>query len=44
MRSPNSYLALHESRLPLPTEVRRFDVLKPFRAVAFAGFAVKARY
>ena len=44
MRSQDTYLALHESRLPLPTEVHKFDVLKPFRAVAFAGFAVKASY
>jgi hypothetical protein len=40
MRSRNSYLALHQSKIPLPVEVRRFDVLKPFRAAAFAGFAV----
>jgi len=40
MRSRDAYLALHESRIPFPGEARRFDALKPFRAAAFAGFAV----
>jgi hypothetical protein len=43
MRSDSAYLALHESTIPLPTEVRRFDTLKPFRAAAFAGFAIESR-
>ena len=41
MRSDSAYLALHESLIPLPSEARQFDALKPFRAAAFAGFAIK---
>jgi hypothetical protein len=44
MRSPNTYLALHENRLNPPTEVHRFDVLKSFRAAAFAGFSTRAEH
>ena len=40
-RSSGVYLAMHESRIPLPEEARKFDVLKPFRAAAFAGFAIR---
>lgn len=41
MQRPDTYLAMHTSLLPLPTSVRQFDVLKPFRAAAFAGFSIK---
>lgn len=36
-----THLALHRGRLPSRAPVDTFDVLKPFRAAAFAGFATK---
>jgi hypothetical protein len=41
IRSRNAHLALHKSWVPLPSEAHQFDALKPFRAAAFAGFAVR---
>jgi hypothetical protein len=38
--SGNAHLALHRGWLPTRTEGNAFDVYKPFRAAAFAGFAV----
>jgi hypothetical protein len=44
VRSDRAHLALHENLIPLPTGRRQFDILKPFRAAAFAGFATKVGY
>jgi hypothetical protein len=39
--SRDAYLPLHQATAPLRTTNRVFDVLKPYRAAAFAGFHMK---
>jgi hypothetical protein len=41
IRSGDAHLALHRGRLHYRPQVRSFDPSKPFRAAAFAGFAMK---
>ena len=40
-RASDAHLALHESRISGSVGARKFDLLKPFRAAAFAGFATR---
>jgi hypothetical protein len=41
VRSGDAHLALHRGRLHYRPKIRSFDPAKPFRAAAFAGFAMK---
>jgi hypothetical protein len=40
LQTRDAHLALHKNKISVPTEVHQFDALKPFRAAAFAGFAI----